>query len=92
MKIARCSIEWLTDDGEVDLEISGWRVAKIHPAPVNCLVAFPQISNSQLSGRACSERRPLSPKMRGAPQLCFAKLSVSRVVAEKTRNKFGYLY
>lgn len=77
----------LTDDGEVDLEVSGRRVAKIDSASVNTLVAFPQVSNRQLGGLTSFERGPVPPKVGGAPQLRLAELSIPRVVAAtKHRN------
>lgn len=87
----------LTDDGEVDLEVSGRRVAKIDSASVNTLVAFPQVSNRQLGGLTSFERGPVPPKVGGAPQLRLAELSIPRVVAAtKHRNvqltKWIYIY
>lgn len=76
----------LTDDGEVDLEVSGRRVAKINSASVNTLVGLPQVSNRQLGGWTRFERGPLPPKVGGAPQLRLAELSIPRVVAAKTRD------
>ena len=81
----------LTDDGEVDLEVPGRRVAEIHPAPVHPLVALPQVTNGQLRRRARSERRSIAPEVRRAPQLRLAELSIPRVVAEKRRT-FAVIY
>lgn len=92
----------LTDDGEVDLEVSGRRVAKIDSASVNTLVAFPQVSNRQLGGLTSFERGPVPPKVGGAPQLRLAELSIPRVVAAtkhrnvqlepNLRNEYIYIY
>lgn len=77
-------IDVLTDNGEINFQVSRRRVSEIDPAPVDTLVTLSKILKCQLRRRACTKRRPVAPKMRGAPQFCLSELPTSRVVTATT--------
>jgi len=73
-------INVLTDNGEINFQVSRRRVSKIDPAPVDTLVTLSKILKCQLRRRARTKRCPVAPKMRGAPKFRLSELATSRVV------------
>lgn len=70
----------LTYNGEVNFNISGGRVAKVHPAPVHAFVGQPQIVYQQLGrmgGRA--EERPLAKVLLRREETCLGHLAAPDV-------------
>lgn len=78
--LVKGKINVLTDNGEINFQVFRRRVSEVDPASIDTFVTLSKILKCQLRRRACTKRRPVAPKMRGAPQFRLSELPTSRVV------------
>jgi len=70
------------DDGEVDLEVPGGRVAEVDATPVDALVLDPDVVDLQLGGMGGAAEVGTSAEGRGrGPQTRLSKLPPSHIEA-----------
>ncbi|KAJ8874632.1 hypothetical protein PR048_025498 [Dryococelus australis] len=75
----------LTDDGEVDVEVAGGRVAEVNAAAVDALVGETQVVDEQLRRRRRrAEVGALAKRRWGRPQLRLAEVPAAHVEAGDT--------